>query len=125
MIRGKTVARYPARPLQVFFPYRKVADSGGAAIRKQRHHSHSDEDLASRTSSGSVSTDITWPTSHRVKAAVVAECCAKDVRRSVSSSLVQRGVWPSAIGDPFEREPIGDPGRAENDGGGRTYGREI
>ena len=58
----------------------KVADSSGAVIQKQRHRSHSDENSISRTSSGSVSIDITWPTSHRVKSAVVAGCCAKDVR---------------------------------------------
>ena len=100
-----------------------AADSGGMVIQKQyfasgdtrapvtaspfpfcvnfeRHRSH----ISSRTSSGGVSTDITWPTSNRLSQQSLR---AKDVRRSVNSSLVQRGVCSSAIGDPSEWGPIG------------------
>ena len=120
MIRGKGGQISSASFLQVFFPCRKVADSGGAVIRKQRHRSHSDENTICRTSSGSVSINI-WPTSHRVKSAVVAGCCAKDVHRSIEAC----GLLPSAILSNGEPTVSVTPGRVETDGGGRTYSRKI
>ena len=77
------------------------------------------------TSSGSVSIDVTWPTTHRVSQRSLRDV-ALDVRRLANSPPVQRGASFSAVSDPSERELIGidDPGRVGDDGeGGHLVGR--
>ena len=58
---------------------------------------------------------------------VVARCRAKDARRLVNSSPVQRGTSFSAVRDPSEWEPIkiGNPGRVGDDGEEKGSRRET
>ena len=82
--------------------------------------------ISSRTSSGSASIDVTWPTSHRISQRSLGDV-AQDVHRLVNSSPVQSGASFSAVGDPSERDriKIGDPGQVGDDGWERASGRET